>query len=95
MPNLRSFSILRTLLSVLNNHIAVDLVDFDRVCIVSLLVDNNLVFKLLRVSRAVRLLLRAAHHLLNILMALVLEAAVWDGLFRRNVSPTIRYTSVL
>jgi hypothetical protein len=66
----------------LNNHVAVDLVDFDRVGEVGLLVDDDLVFKLLRVRRAVRLLLRAEHHFLNVLMALVLEAAVRDGLIR-------------
>lgn len=95
MPWLRPLSRVWTLLPVLNNNVAVDLVNFYRVGEVSLLVDDYLVFKLRRIRRAVRLLLWAEHHFLYVLMALVLEAAVRDRLIRRNVSSALRKASIL
>jgi hypothetical protein len=41
---------LASLLTILNDHVTINLVDFDRVGEVSLLVDYDLIFELLRVG---------------------------------------------
>lgn len=61
-------------LSVLNNHVAVNLVDFNGVSVVSLVVDYNFVFELVRVDPALVLLgNREKVNFLDVVVARVLE----------------------
>ncbi len=95
-PSIGRLPGLGSLLTVLNDHIAVNLVDLDCVREVRLLIDYDLIFELWRVSRALNFLLRvsAQDHLLDVFMAMVLEAWIWNRLIWGDICPAFSQTAI-
>lgn len=84
----------RAVLSVLNNHVAVNLVDFNGVSVVRLVVYYNFVFKLVRVNPALALLVGDGKKVdfLNVVVARVLEmrrSSLWRVAGRPRIGETL------